>query len=199
MPTLAQKYTVIAPDLRGYGDSDKPQSGYDARTLAEDFHELTEHLGLRQIHLVAHDMGAPPALLYAGTYPDEVVSLTYLEEPVLLTHHLQHIFQFAPDQMRGGGVIVHGRDRDRAEAVAAEIQAEGGKAAVVIGDLSTTDVAQQVAADALQAFGGIDILINNAGLIGHYETWDDVNDQDWAKMYDGVVLVIVRLVNDTVG
>ncbi len=104
MPTLAQKYTVIAPDMRGYGDSDKPQSGYDARTLAEDFHELTEHLGLRQIHLVAHDMGAPPALLYAGTYPDEVVSLTYLEEPVLLTHHLQHIFQFAPDQMRGGGL-----------------------------------------------------------------------------------------------
>lgn len=95
----------------------------------------------------------------------------------------------------GVHVIVHGRNRDRAEAVAAEIQAEGGKAAVVIGDLSTTDVAQQVAADALQSFGGIDILINNAGLIGHYETWDDVNDQDWAKMYDGVVLVIVRLVN----
>lgn len=95
----------------------------------------------------------------------------------------------------GADVVVHGRNRDRAEAVASEIRAEGGKAAVVIGDLSTMDAAQQIVTDALQAFDGIDILINNAGLIGHYETWDDTNDQDWATMYDGVVLVIVRLVN----
>lgn len=41
----------------------------------------------------------------------------------------------------------------------------------------------------------MDILVNNAGLIGYYETWDDVNAENWAEMYDGVVLVIVRLVN----
>lgn len=95
----------------------------------------------------------------------------------------------------GVQVIVHGRDHHRARSVASDIQAEGGKAAVAIGDLSTTTGAHQVANDAIQAFGGLDILINNAGLIGYYETWDDVNDENWAAMYDGVVLVIVRLVN----
>lgn len=95
----------------------------------------------------------------------------------------------------GAYVIVHGRNRDRAETVAADIRAEGGKAAVVIGDLSSAAGAQQVADSARKAFGGVDILINNAGLIGYYETWDDVNDENWAQMYDGVVIVIVRLVN----
>ncbi|MBD2463557.1 SDR family oxidoreductase [Oscillatoria sp. FACHB-1407] len=95
----------------------------------------------------------------------------------------------------GAYVIVHDRDRHRSEAVAADIREEGGKAAVVIGDLGSVTTAQQVAKDARDAFGGVDILINNAGLIGYYETWDDVNDQNWAQMYDGVVLVIVRLIN----
>ncbi|MBD3887706.1 alpha/beta hydrolase [Phormidium tenue FACHB-886] len=76
MPTLAKRYTVIAPDMRGYGDSDKTQQGYDARTLADDFRQLIQQLGFSQVHLVAHDMGAPSALLYASDYPDEVLSLT---------------------------------------------------------------------------------------------------------------------------
>lgn len=104
LPSLAGRYTVIAPDMRGYGDSEKPECGYDALTLAEDFRQLVAQLGFRQVHLVAHDMGAPPALLYAGTYPDEVLSLTYLEEPVLLAQHLQQIFKFAPESMHDGGL-----------------------------------------------------------------------------------------------
>jgi 3-oxoacyl-[acyl-carrier protein] reductase len=95
----------------------------------------------------------------------------------------------------GAFVVVHGRNQGRAAAVADEIRSEGGKAAVVIGDLSTTEGAEQIAQNAREAFGGVDILINNAGLIGYYETWDDVNAENWAEMYDGVVLVIVRLVN----
>ncbi len=94
----------------------------------------------------------------------------------------------------GAAVVVHGRDRERSEAVAEEIRSEGGKAAVVLGDLSTQDGADQVAIDALDAFGGVDILVNNAGLIGSYESWDDTTDEDWAHMYDGVVIVLVRLI-----
>lgn len=104
MPALAERYTVIAPDMRGYGDSDKPDHGYDALTLAEDFHQLIQQLGFEQVHLVAHDMGAPPALLYAATYPIEVLTLTYLEEPVLLEHNLQQIFKFSPETMQAGGL-----------------------------------------------------------------------------------------------
>jgi 3-oxoacyl-[acyl-carrier protein] reductase len=95
----------------------------------------------------------------------------------------------------GAYVIVHGRDQERAEKIADEIRSEGGKVSVVLGNLSTTEGAKQIAQDAHEAFGGVDILINNAGLIGYYETWDDVNAENWAEMYDGVVLVIVRLVN----
>ena len=40
MPALAKNYTVIAPDLRGLGDSSKPSTGYDGKTVAEDIHQL---------------------------------------------------------------------------------------------------------------------------------------------------------------
>ena len=47
MPTLAQHYTVIVPDLRGFGDSSKPKIGYDSRTEAEDIYQLVNKLGFR--------------------------------------------------------------------------------------------------------------------------------------------------------
>jgi len=47
MPALAKNYTVIAPDLRGLGDSSKPPTGYDAKTVAEDIHQLVTQLGFK--------------------------------------------------------------------------------------------------------------------------------------------------------
>jgi len=52
MPALAKNYTVIAPDLRGLGDSSKPSSGYDAKTTAEDIYQLVSQLGCKKIFLV---------------------------------------------------------------------------------------------------------------------------------------------------
>lgn len=104
MPTLAEKYTVIAPDMRGYGDSEKPSSGYDARTLALDFRALVQQLGFREIFIVAHDMGAPPALVYAGEYPDEVRGLAYLDEPVLTEENMQQVHKFTSDTLKNGGL-----------------------------------------------------------------------------------------------
>ena len=46
MPALAERFTVIAPDLRGLGDSGRPLTGYDKRTLASDVHALVQSLGL---------------------------------------------------------------------------------------------------------------------------------------------------------
>jgi hypothetical protein len=57
MPALAKNYTVIAPDLRGLGDSSKPASGYDGKTVAEDIHQLVTQLGYKTISLVGHDIG----------------------------------------------------------------------------------------------------------------------------------------------
>src|SRR5919112_5396423 len=49
MPALAKNYTVIAPDLRGLGDSSKPVTGYDGKTLAEDIYQLISQLGFSKI------------------------------------------------------------------------------------------------------------------------------------------------------
>lgn len=79
IPALAERYTVIAPDLRGYGESDKPASGYDKRTMAADIHELVRRLGYERIRLVGHDRGARVAHRYALDFEDEVERLALLD------------------------------------------------------------------------------------------------------------------------
>jgi pimeloyl-ACP methyl ester carboxylesterase len=79
MPALAERYTVIAPDLRGLGDSSKPLGGYDKVTAAGDIHELVRALGYESVRLVGHDHGAAVAYAYAATYRDEVSRLAFLE------------------------------------------------------------------------------------------------------------------------
>ncbi len=102
IPLLAENYTVIAPDMRGFGDSDKPICDCDARTLCEDFRALTSKLGFQKLRIVAHDLGAPPALLWAALYPGEVEDLVYLDHPVLTAKTLNQIFQFTPEIMNQG-------------------------------------------------------------------------------------------------
>src|SRR6204780_5965858 len=69
MPLLVEAgYRVLVPDMRGFGDSDKPAGteGYDGRALAEEFRALRQQIGFgtgRPMTFVPHDMGAPPAVL----------------------------------------------------------------------------------------------------------------------------------------
>lgn len=79
IPALATRFTVIAPDMRGFGDSEAPTSGYDKRTVAADIHALVQHLGFTKISLVGHDIGMMVAYAYASAYPDEVMRLVVLE------------------------------------------------------------------------------------------------------------------------
>jgi pimeloyl-ACP methyl ester carboxylesterase len=79
IPALAQDYHVIAPDLRGAGESEKPPSGYDKLTLAEDVRALVNGLGYERVKIVAHDFGAAVAYAYAATYRDEVEKLALFE------------------------------------------------------------------------------------------------------------------------
>ena len=67
MPLLAARRRVVALDMRGYGDSDKPYGGYDGLTLAEDLRQASALLGLERPVVVGHDMGALPALLSLGS------------------------------------------------------------------------------------------------------------------------------------
>jgi pimeloyl-ACP methyl ester carboxylesterase len=83
IPSLAERYTVIAPDMRGLGDSSKPQTGYDKRTVASDIHALVQQLGFEQIFLVGHDWGGPVAYAYAAVYREAVRRLVILDAPIV--------------------------------------------------------------------------------------------------------------------
>ncbi len=110
MPLLAKAgYFVLAPDMRGYGDSSKPagNAGYDGKTLADDFRLLTQQIGFGagdSLLVIAHDMGAPPALLWAAHHPDEIAGLMYLEAPVMLSDILSTIISYTPEAMKNGSM-----------------------------------------------------------------------------------------------
>jgi pimeloyl-ACP methyl ester carboxylesterase len=70
MPLLAQRHTVVVPDLRGAGGSAKPPGGYDKRTMAVDIHELTQSLKLGPVSIVGHDIGLMVAYAYAAQFPE---------------------------------------------------------------------------------------------------------------------------------
>ena len=82
MPALAQRYTVIAPDLRGLGDSSRPLEGYDKRVIAEDIWKLTQHLRFDRYSLVGHDWGGPVAFCLAATHPVAIRRLVMLDTAV---------------------------------------------------------------------------------------------------------------------
>ena len=109
-PALAQAgLAVLIPDMRGFGDSDKPAGdfGYDNRALAEEFRALVREIGFgggSPLILAAHDMGAPPALIWAADHPEELAGLLYIEGPVMLLEVLQKIIAYTPQAMVKGSM-----------------------------------------------------------------------------------------------
>ncbi len=96
----------------------------------------------------------------------------------------------------GAAVVVHGRSRERAEQVAEELRGQGGRVQVAIGDLTDDAQAAQVAHAADDAFGGIDILINNAGGTAgkQQQDWLGTAPEVWAATYQTNVISAVRLI-----
>lgn len=79
LPALAERYTVFAPDLRGYGDSDKPADGFDKRTMASDLVELMSVLGHERFRLAGHDRGARVSYRLALDHPEAVEQLILMD------------------------------------------------------------------------------------------------------------------------
>lgn len=79
MAKLAATKTVIAPDLRGFGRSDAPATGYTKTAMAEDVHALLTQLGYRNINLAGHDIGLMVAYAYAAQHPGEVRRIALLD------------------------------------------------------------------------------------------------------------------------
>jgi pimeloyl-ACP methyl ester carboxylesterase len=84
MPQLvARGYTVLAPDLRGLGDTSKPVAGYEKANVAEDIRALVAKLNLGpQVNVIGHDMGGMVAYAYAAQHRDEVKSIAILDVPL---------------------------------------------------------------------------------------------------------------------
>ena len=76
---LAADHTVICPDLRGYGDSDKPADGYSKRTMANDIVAAARALGHEKFALAGHDRGALVAIRAGLDHPDVITQLASLD------------------------------------------------------------------------------------------------------------------------
>jgi pimeloyl-ACP methyl ester carboxylesterase len=76
---LAKTHTVIAPDLRGFGGTTKPEGGYDKKTMAQDVHALAASLGHKRVGVVGHDIGLMVAYAYAAQYPTEVDRIALMD------------------------------------------------------------------------------------------------------------------------
>src|SRR4030081_939260 len=79
IPLLAKKFTVIAPDLPGIGDSAIPENGLDMKTSAIRIHALARSLGVEKARVVGHDIGLMVAYAYAAQFPAEIEKLVVMD------------------------------------------------------------------------------------------------------------------------
>ena len=116
MPLLATSHTVIAPDLRGIGGSQRTRDGYDKKTMAKDIHDLVRQLGHQQVQLVGHDIGLMVAYAYAAQYPSEVSKVILMDaflpgignwQEVWLLRDLWHFHFYGETPL----ALVKGRER----------------------------------------------------------------------------------------
>jgi pimeloyl-ACP methyl ester carboxylesterase len=82
IPLLAKKFTVIAPDLPGIGDSEIPRDGLDMKTAAARIHALVRSLGVQRARVVGHDIGLMVAYAYAAQFPAETEKLVLMDAPL---------------------------------------------------------------------------------------------------------------------
>jgi len=79
IPKLAERHTVIAPDLPGIGDSSIPKDGLDMTNAAIRIHALIRSLGIQKAGVVGHDIGLMVAYAYAAQFPEEVSKLVLMD------------------------------------------------------------------------------------------------------------------------
>jgi pimeloyl-ACP methyl ester carboxylesterase len=78
---LADGFTFVAPDLRGFADSDKPYDGYEPKSIAQDMLGLLEAENVTRFHILSHDLGGPAAVALAYLAPNRALSLATIETP----------------------------------------------------------------------------------------------------------------------
>ncbi len=96
MPALARDFTVIAPDQRGMGDTDKPRGGYDPATLANDLAALMDALGHQRFAVLGCDTGMVISYALAADHPGRVVRLAVGEAPIPRISDFPDLFLTGP-------------------------------------------------------------------------------------------------------
>lgn len=116
IPKLAVNHTVIAPDLRGSGESGVPDSGYNKVTMARDIHALVQMRGWTSVRIVGHDIGLMAAYAYAALYPRETERVVLMDafipgvgnwQSVWLLRDLWHFHFYGKTPL----ALVRGRER----------------------------------------------------------------------------------------
>jgi pimeloyl-ACP methyl ester carboxylesterase len=116
IPLLAGKFTVIAPDLPGIGDSAIPKDGLDMKTAAIRMHALVRQLGISKARIVGHDIGLMVAYAYAAQFPDDTEKLVLMDaflpgvagwEAIYNNHGIWHFRFNGPTPEK----LVEGRER----------------------------------------------------------------------------------------
>jgi pimeloyl-ACP methyl ester carboxylesterase len=132
MMELAKTRLVVAPDLRGFGDTAKPEAGYDKKTMAQDVHALAQKLGIRKASVAGHDIGLMVAYAYAAQYPAEVDRLALMDAFIpgvgdttnlFLLKDLWHFHFYGPTPL----ALVTGRERIYFEHFWNDFAADGTK------------------------------------------------------------------------
>ncbi len=197
-PALAKAgMAVLVPDMRGFGDSDKPDgvAGYDTRALAEECRALVAEIGFgrgRPFILAAHDMGAPPALIWAADHPDEIASLLYIEAPVMLGEILGGIIAYNRAAMARGSMwwwLLPLAPGVPERLIVGEERAfltwfyEGATARPEVFDVETVD-------EYLRTFAGREGVL---GAMGVYRAAFDSIDQTEPLVVDKVAIPVVAL------
>jgi len=113
---LQKNHLVIAPDLRGFGDSSMPESNYTKAVMAQDIHALATSLNLGHVRIVGHDIGLMVAYAYAAQYPSEVDRVVLMDaflpgvgdwQSVWLLRDLWHFHFYGKTPL----ALVDGRER----------------------------------------------------------------------------------------
>src|SRR6188768_2877584 len=132
MTELGKTRRVIAPDLRGFGDTTKAESGYDKKTMAQDVHVLAQKLGIGKAAIAGHDIGLMVAYAYAAQYPADVDRIALLDAFIpgvgdttnlFLLKDLWHFHFYGPTPL----ALVSGRERIYFEHFWNDFAADGKK------------------------------------------------------------------------
>jgi pimeloyl-ACP methyl ester carboxylesterase len=113
---LVKDHTVVVPDLRGMGLSERPSGSYDKKTQGQDIAGLLDALKIGKVDLVTHDIGNMVGYAFAAEHPDRVMKFVIMDAPlpgvgpwddIVRTHALWHFSFYGPDAER----LVKGRER----------------------------------------------------------------------------------------